>query len=155
MSDEDFGEYLRDAIDRYALAQVAAKVCGPEDAKAVAVKTYEKLLPNGVGTHGHHLYNAFNAMEKVGMIWLAEQDRVRKTGFIYDVIVVNALRRRGIGLAILRAGEGMARLMGLETLRLHVVGDNFAARGLYRKAGFGEASVVMVKELSDPIEQRT
>ncbi|GAA1983952.1 hypothetical protein GCM10009754_71460 [Amycolatopsis minnesotensis] len=48
----------------------------------------------------------------------------------------------------------MARLMGLETVRLHVVGDNFAARELYRKAGFEEASVVMVKELSDPIGRR-
>ncbi|WP_344429213.1 GNAT family N-acetyltransferase [Amycolatopsis minnesotensis] len=80
--------------------------------------------------------------------------RVRRIRFIYDIIVVNALRRRGIGLAILRAGEGMARLMGLETVRLHVVGDNFAARELYRKAGFEEASVVMVKELSDPIGRR-
>jgi ribosomal-protein-alanine N-acetyltransferase len=59
---------------------------------------------------------------------------------ILTIGVLPALRRRGIGHALLTAAAGQARAAGAERLLLEVAADNAVATSLYRRAGFQSLS---------------
>lgn len=59
---------------------------------------------------------------------------------ILTIGVLPALRRRGIGHALLTAAAGQARDAGAERLLLEVAADNAVATSLYRRAGFQSLS---------------
>jgi len=59
---------------------------------------------------------------------------------ILTIGVVPALRRPGIGQALLTAAAGQARDAGAERLLLEVAADNAVATSLYRRAGFQSLS---------------
>lgn len=52
--------------------------------------------------------------------------------------VLGPLRRRGIGTALIRAGEDLARWLGHEQLALGVGVDNPDARRLYERLGYAD-----------------
>ena len=56
---------------------------------------------------------------------------------IDNIVVAEALRRRGIGIALLRTGARLAWLRGAKKALLEVRSGNLAARMLYQKLGFG------------------
>ncbi len=55
---------------------------------------------------------------------------------IFSIGVAREFRRRGVGLALLNAMNGMAATQGAHTVFLEVGIDNRAARALYSKAGY-------------------
>ncbi|NKB55329.1 MAG: GNAT family N-acetyltransferase [Alphaproteobacteria bacterium] len=55
---------------------------------------------------------------------------------IFSIGVARAFRRRGVGLALLDAMDGVAGVRGARTIYLEVGVDNRAARALYSKAGY-------------------
>ena len=55
---------------------------------------------------------------------------------IFSIGVAHAFRRRGVGLALLTAMNGVAAVHGARSVSLEVGIDNRAARALYRKAGY-------------------
>ena len=60
---------------------------------------------------------------------------------VHDLTVCTSHRGRGIGTALLGALEQEALSRGCCRLTLEVRSDNQAARGLYRKRGFGAGRV--------------
>ena len=89
-----------------------------------------------------------DAGERVGMVWFAEEDRpIGRVQFIYDISVEPAHRRRGYAQAALEAVEDYAREHGCVGVQLHVFGGNSGARQLYRRAGFVETDVTMLKRV--------
>jgi ribosomal-protein-alanine N-acetyltransferase len=58
---------------------------------------------------------------------------------VLTLAVEPAHRRRGVALALLRAGLAQAEAMGAEAAFLEVAADNRAALALYRAEGFEEA----------------
>lgn len=57
---------------------------------------------------------------------------------ILDFGVVPAARGRGLGRALLAAGEDLARALGMAAMFLEVAVDNRPARRLYQRAGWRE-----------------
>lgn len=55
---------------------------------------------------------------------------------IYSLVVHPACRGRGLGQALVRHAEALARAAGCSQLSLEVRGDNLAARSLYAGLGF-------------------
>lgn len=72
----------------------------------------------------------------------------RPYAFVSDLVVLEGLRGRGIGRALLAAAERHARACGAATLRLDVMIANAAARRLYENAGFSARRVEMAKALA-------
>ena len=68
-----------------------------------------------------------------------------KQGYISDLAVSSACEGRGVGRALLEAGENWARSMGYHTLYLHVFAGNGRARQVYEKHGFGQEVIKYVK----------
>ena len=68
-----------------------------------------------------------------GSVWV---QTVLDEGYIGNVAVLPAFRRRGIADALLQALDGLANARGLRFLTLEVREGNLAARRLYEKNGY-------------------
>jgi ribosomal protein S18 acetylase RimI-like enzyme len=156
MTDEEFADFLREAVVTYAEAHVEAGSWPAEGAHERSVEEHAHLLPQGLATPGHHLYTARDGDDRIGVLWLAR--RPHGTGemvFVYNVEVEAGRRGRGYGAAIMRAAEKRTLADGLDQLQLHVFGDNAVARSLYRKLGYVETNVVMAKQLQPSPQDRS
>jgi ribosomal protein S18 acetylase RimI-like enzyme len=74
-------------------------------------------------------------------------DDPREHGFVSDLVVSAAQRRRGIGRSLLRAAEARAREAGARVLRLAVKAGNSGARSLYAEEGFASIEILLEKQL--------
>jgi len=68
-------------------------------------------------------------------------------GFIYDIWVTPAVRRRGVGSKLLVAAENEMRKSGLRKMKLEVRATNREARRLYAARGFRPERIFMSKRL--------
>jgi RimJ/RimL family protein N-acetyltransferase len=148
MTDADFHIYLEKAIPEYAREKVQAGNWSETEALERSRKEYEGYLPQGAQTAENFLFMLVNeAGEKVGFLWYALQPKQPGWGFIYDFEVYAPFRRRGYASQALALLDQDARRHGLNKLELHVFGHNLPARELYKKAGFVESNIMMLKQL--------
>jgi ribosomal protein S18 acetylase RimI-like enzyme len=68
-------------------------------------------------------------------------------GHVADLVVSPAARGRGVGRALMAAGERWARERGFALLTLHVFAENRGARALYEERGMTAEIVRYVKPL--------
>ncbi len=66
---------------------------------------------------------------------------------IENIVVAATHRRAGIGQALLAEAERFAGVVGRKVIRLGVLPGNESALAAYRRAGFGEHSIEMVRLL--------
>ena len=101
-------------------------------------------------TQGHLIFRVEADGEPVGWLWLALRDprSNAEVGYIYNIVVDEAHRGRGIGRATMVLAEQEARRHGLNAIALNVFGQNAVARSLYTSLGYRETSVQMRKELA-------
>ena len=149
-TEPDFRAWLIEAIPSFALTNV-------EDGRWTLAESIEKskdahaaLLPEGVLTPGQffvHLHDVASD-ERVGMLWWAEADKAgRREGYVYNITIAEAARRRGFGRAALLELERVAREHGAHHVGLHVFGHNHGARRLYESLGFEPTSLTLRKIL--------
>jgi aminoglycoside 3-N-acetyltransferase I len=94
----------------------------------------------------HHLLFAYDGDEVVGMVTGVETTHPDKGTemFLYELSVAEGARRRGIGTALVKALEALARERGCYAMWVGADHDNEAALATYRRAGAGdEASFVL------------
>ena len=97
-------------------------------------------------------------------IFIAEEDGGAALGFIHlkvmtdyftreehghvaDIVVAPGGEGRGVGRALMTAGEGWARGRGYRWLTLSVFVHNVRAREFYKRLGYGEDTMRYLKEL--------
>ena len=67
--------------------------------------------------------------------------------FIFNFVIDETFRGKGFGKQALFAMEGKLKSMNVESVALHVFGDNTAAQELYKKMGFKITGMNMMKDL--------
>ena len=67
--------------------------------------------------------------------------------FVSDFGVLENMRSKGIGKALLEECEKAVRAAGIKYLRLAVMAENAGARKFYARAGFGEMRLRLEKKL--------
>jgi ribosomal protein S18 acetylase RimI-like enzyme len=73
--------------------------------------------------------------------------KIRKAGEIWDVFVREDMRGRGLGRALMEAGEQALRDMGAEDMKFHVALKNPGAIKFYEKMGYKPVMYRMYKRL--------
>lgn len=68
-------------------------------------------------------------------------------GHVSDIVVASGAEGRGVGRALMAAGEGWSRARGHRLLTLNVFGANTRARELYERLGFAADTTKLVKVL--------
>ena len=66
---------------------------------------------------------------------------------VADLAVTEAVRRRGVGTVLMRAGEASARELGFDLLSLDLWSTNETALAFYRRLGYHAESLTMFKRL--------
>ena len=151
MSDIEYQAYLALAVRDYADEKVAAGNWQPAEALERSAQEFQKLLPDGVATQGNYLFKIEDQSLAaiVGMIWLARiMQGTHPIMFIYDFRIDEPFRRKGYGEQAMRAAEEQAKVLGFDTIALHVFGHNHAARALYEKMGYEITNINMAKQLT-------
>lgn len=151
MPPEAFAAYRESSIAGYADENVASGRWPQATALAQSREEFDRLLPRGVETAGHHVFEIRLPEPDgtvVGFLWLAEMARGgQRLGHVYDVSVHPAHRRRGHAQAAFTALEAVARELGLSVIGLHVFAHNPGAQALYRKLGYEVTGINMQKRV--------
>jgi RimJ/RimL family protein N-acetyltransferase len=151
MNNTEYQAFLAFAVRDYADDKIAAGNWQAAEALEKSSQEFAKLLPNGVATPDHYLFNIEDDVlaQKVGIIWLARAAwSIKPLMFIYDLRIEEPYRRKGYGERAMRAAEEFTKSLGFDTLALHVFGFNHAARALYEKLGYEITNINMAKKLT-------
>lgn len=149
MTEAYFERFVARAINSYAAENVAAGRWPADGAEQRSVKAFAQLLPEGLATAGHCLYEIQVADHGVvGGLWYALlEEGGRRQVHVYDVLIAPQYRRRGHAAAAFREMESRLRCEGVDEIGLHVFAHNPGAQALYRSLGYNVVSVNMLKAL--------
>jgi ribosomal protein S18 acetylase RimI-like enzyme len=149
MSEAAYGQWREAALADYAADNVAAGRWPAASALERSRKEFEELLPRGLATPDHFLFEILDAQTSVGVLWFAVVEQAgERHAYVYDVMVHPAQRRHGHALRAFALLEEEARALGLARIGLHVFGHNPGAQALYRRLGYVVTGLNMVKPLA-------
>ena len=150
MRAEAFTAWVQQAVSGYADDNVAVGRWPAEGALERSRAEFASLLPQGLATPEHHLFEilAGEAGPTVGFLWFAvDVQHGQRGGFVYDVGILPAFRRQGHARRAFQALEPLARALGLTSIGLHVFGHNPGAQALYAQLGYGVTGLNLLKRL--------
>lgn len=151
MTEQRYASFHEEAIADYADENVASGRWPAEGALERSRQDHEKLLPQGLATPDQHLFTIHDDADgaEVGVLWMAVNQRPGgRSGYVYDVAIDPAHRRRGHARAAFIALEDVARELGLSDIGLHVFANNSGAQALYRSLGFEPTGINMQKRVA-------
>jgi ribosomal protein S18 acetylase RimI-like enzyme len=140
---KDFEGFLEREIRAYAEDHVRNGNWPTEGALERSRKEFEELLPDGIHSKDQYLYSIIDD-DKIGVLWVQVKDQ---KAFVYDFVIDEAFRGKGYGKQALIAMDEKLKAMGVESVGLHVFGDNITAQELYKKMGYQITGIHMKKEL--------
>jgi RimJ/RimL family protein N-acetyltransferase len=150
IQEEDFERFLERGIREYAEDHVRNGNWLSEGALERSKKEFEHYLPDGIHSKDQYLYSIINdESNKIGVLWVQVKDQ---KAFIYDFVIDEAFRGKGYGKQALIAMDEKLKSMNVESIGLHVFGDNITAQELYKKMGFQITGIHMKKELNRKTE---
>jgi len=146
MEQENFKIFLERGIREYAEDHVRNGNWSAEEALERSKKEFEQLLSDGVNSRDQFLYSIVDETDsnKIGLLWV--QVKAHRA-FIYDFFIDEAFRGKGYGKRALIALDKELMSRNVESVALHVFGDNVTAQELYKKMGFQITGIQMKKVL--------
>lgn len=146
----EFEGYIERDIRLYMEENIRAGYWSEGEALEKSRKAHERLLPQGLETPNHYLFaiQETSTGTTIGSLWLmADRETEYPTGFIFDLFVDEAYRRKGYARQAMLALEDKARELGLTSLGLHVFAHNPGAFHLYQGLGYEVKSLNLAKPL--------
>ena len=142
---EDFERFLERGIREYAEDHVRNGNWPAEGALERSKKEFEHYLPDGIHSKDQYLYAIIDdSGNKIGVLWVQVKEQ---KAFIYDFVIDQAFRGKGYGNQALMAMDEKLKSMNVESVGLHVFGDNVTAQELYKKMGYQITGIHMKKYL--------
>jgi ribosomal protein S18 acetylase RimI-like enzyme len=143
---EDFERFLEREIRGYAEDHVRNGNWSLEGALERSRQEFEHYLPDGILSKDQYLYSIIDENgNKIGVLWVQVKEQ---KAFIFDFVIDEAYRGKGYGKQALAAMDEKLLSMNVESVELHVFGDNVTAQELYKKAGFRITGIHMNKKLN-------
>ncbi|MCV9884975.1 GNAT family N-acetyltransferase [Metabacillus halosaccharovorans] len=148
MSEKEFIIYFEDKIERYSKVQSDnVHEVSSEDPLSKARKQLNNLLPKGIETFNHHLFNIYEDDRLIGFIWI-KVEKEKKSAFLYEIFIFEEYRGKGLGTKVMKNVEDWLEQEGIYYFKLHVFGRNEGARKLYEELGFEIAGINMLKTIN-------
>ena len=149
MTDDELDAYRAWALANLVRQLAQARGLDETLVRPVAERQLEAVLPGGRPRAGQvHAFSIVEADERVGSLLcgtLADVGPPRL--FLYDLVVDDACRGRGLGRAAMTALETFAASLGASAIALDVFGHNLAARALYESLGYEVQQLGMAKAI--------
>jgi ribosomal protein S18 acetylase RimI-like enzyme len=139
MVGNEFDAYLEWTIADHTAHLMQAFDLNRYEAELQARDAITHVLANGDPSVNHHFCSIRGGLDdaSVGWIWFGEEPvRGRPVATLFDIVVFERHRNRGLGTAAIGEVEEWARLRGLPAVHLAVFAHNEAARRLYERLGF-------------------
>jgi ribosomal protein S18 acetylase RimI-like enzyme len=150
MPESDFHSFEAECTSAYARDNVRASRWPQSSGLARAQEEFRRLLPSGLSTPDHFIYNIHDQQSNhtVGFLWLAEfESGGARVGYVYSIHINPEHRGHGYAKAAIDRIEEQGLARGLTTISLHVFSHNAAAQALYRSLGYGITGFNMLKPL--------
>lgn len=149
MTEDEFLKYAELSIHGFATESPRYRNVPAEEAlKAVSEEFHTKMVPQGIRTPGHFLWQIYDDHERVGHLHLGEPIRpVARELFAWDFLIYEQFRRKGFARQAMIEAAKRVRELGYLRVALNVFGDNKAAIKLYETMGFRVTQVQMVRDL--------
>jgi ribosomal protein S18 acetylase RimI-like enzyme len=142
---EDFERFLENGIREYAEDHVRNGNWPAEGALERSRNEFEHYLPDGIHSKDQYLWSILDEGEnKIGVLWVQVKDQ---KAFIFEFVIDKGFRGKGFGKQALTAMDEKLKSMNVESVALHVFGDNITAQELYKKMGFQITDIHMKKDL--------
>jgi ribosomal protein S18 acetylase RimI-like enzyme len=144
MEQKDFDPYLERDIREYAEEHVRNGSWKKEEALEQSRKEHQQLLPDGLQSKNQYLFSIMDdeKNKKLGVLWVNIENN---QAFIYDFRIDDEYRGKGYGKQALMALDQKLQSMSVQSVSLHVFGDNITAQELYKKMGFEITDIHMRK----------
>ncbi|MZD08238.1 GNAT family N-acetyltransferase, partial [Streptomyces sp. SID5785] len=143
MSDTEYGPWLAHGKDTYTQTWIDRGVPADE-ARRKSERDHAALLPEGLGTPGMRIAVLEHEGERVGTLWVAQQDTA---AFVYDVEVAADRRGAGHGRSLMLLAEAEARAAGATRIGLNVFAGNTPALRLYESLHYRATAYHFHKQL--------
>jgi ribosomal protein S18 acetylase RimI-like enzyme len=140
-------QFLGASRDGYVAQRIDA---GDDTAVAnrAADEQLAAMFPDGQPGPGHRLYRLEEDGRPVGSLWIGPASPTEpESCWIWDILIDEAHRWRGLGRAAMLLAESEARSTGATELGLSVFGHNTVARHLYESLGYATVAIRMSKRL--------
>ncbi|MEI5906816.1 GNAT family N-acetyltransferase [Bacillus spongiae] len=146
MTEEEFSSYFDEKVERYT--EVLSHHVHEEGEEPVvkAAKQLKALLPEGVNTPNHYLFNVNHGSKRIGFVWL-KVELNKKSAFLYEIYLFDEYRGKGFGSQVMNDIEKWLIKKGVNYFKLHVFGSNTGARKLYEELGFDLMGINMMKPI--------
>jgi len=145
LQQKDFEQFLEHAIREYAEDHIRNGNWPAEGALERSRKEFEQLLPDGTHSRDQYLWSLLDEeSNKIGVLWVQVKEH---KAFIFDFVIDEEFRGKGFGKQALTAMDEKLKSMNVESVALHVFGDNITAQELYKKMGFRITGIHMKKDL--------
>jgi ribosomal protein S18 acetylase RimI-like enzyme len=142
MRQEDFDRVIENDIREYAADHVRNGNWPQEGSLERSRKEFETLLPQGVHTPNQYIWSLKDGDRMIGYLWVEVKDG---KAFIYNFLIHEEYRGKGYGKLALAAMDEKLKSMHVQSVALHVFGDNTTAQELYKKMGFEITNMHMQK----------
>jgi len=146
MTEDSYRNFVASGVADFAEENVKSGEWDVADAQEKAQKELADLLPNGLETLNHFLFDLVDPSkgERVGVLWFALRGpQERRSVFIYDVRIDPHFQRQGYATQAFEVLKEKVRALGAKSVHLHVFGHNQGARALYESLGFVTTHLMM------------
>jgi ribosomal protein S18 acetylase RimI-like enzyme len=147
LQQRDFELFLKREIRNYAEDHVRNGNWPAEGSLERSRKEFEYYLPGGIHSKDQYLWSIIDSEnQKIGVLWVQVKEQ---KAFIYNFVIDEDMRGKGYGKQALSALDEKLNSMDVESVGLHVFGDNIAAQELYKKMGYQITGIHMKKVLKE------
>lgn len=147
LAEEHLQELISGLEERYAEQKSSLGSIEPKAAREQARAETQAMFPGGSLPEGHVILQATADDEPLGHVWLGPHRNEPALAFIFDLLVSETARGKGLGRKLLLTAEDWARAQGFAALSLHVFGANKGAIRLYQSQGYTTTDLVMRRSL--------
>jgi ribosomal protein S18 acetylase RimI-like enzyme len=146
MRDDELAVMIARSEESYARQMIEFGGMEEPEAREKSARDHASLFPDGRVQDEHFVFAVDAEGKAIG--WLVYALRAGGTkAWLYDVELDEAARGKGYGREAMRLFEEHARSRGVREIGLNVFAGNETARALYRRIGYRDASVWMIKPL--------